>query len=127
MISHRSITTHYNYQLTMDSATSKYSREANAAFPAQAYLNNFTDPRTDSRQVHKYFMKGFHSFYEKYVNGSEDSKSLLEFGGGPALFSLISAAKHVESITFSEYAETNREKIRQWRDGGSEREFSCGL
>ena len=102
----------------------KYNPEVNADFPAKAYLKDFTDPRDDPRHTQEYFLKGFHSFYEKYINGSKGSKSLFEFGGGPSLFSLISAAKHVDSITFSEYAETNRNEIRQWKDEESEREFS---
>ena len=66
-------------------------------------------------------LEGFHTLYDKYVRSSGNSKSLLEFGGGPALFTLISAAKHVETITFAEYAETNRDEIVMWKDGRSER------
>ena len=104
---------------------SKYDSKINAAFPTKAYLERFGDPKIDPRQLQVNFLKGFHSFYSKYVSQG-DSKSLLEFGGGPALFSLLSAAKHVESITFADYAESNRKEILQWREGASERKFRNG-
>lgn len=95
---------------------SEYDSELNTAFPAKPYLEQFKDPKTDPTKSQTQFLQGFHSFYEKYVRGSSDSLSLLEFGGGPALFSLISASKYVERITFSDYAETNRDEVLRWRD-----------
>ena len=100
---------------------SKYNPEANKVFPAKAYLERFKDPKTDPTCSQMQFLKGFHSFYEKYIDGSGGSKSLLEFGGGPTLFTLISAAKHVDSITYAEYADTNRNEIQLWKDEKNER------
>ena len=107
---------------------SKYNPEANSVFPAKAYLDRFKDPKTDPTKSQMQFLKGFHSFYEKYISGHGGAKSLLEFGGGPTLFTLISAAKHVESITYAEYADTNRKEIHLWKDGSSERkQRKCGI
>ena len=73
-----------------------------------------------------HLLKGFHSFYEQYISGTAGSKSLLEFGGGPTIYPLISAAKYVDNITFAEYAETNRNEIELWRDRKDGRK-NCGL
>ncbi len=90
----------------------EYNPKTNAVFPAKAYLERYIDPRTDVAQCQTHYLKGFHSFYENHVNGG----SMLEFGGGPTLLTLISAAKHVESITFAEYAETNRNEVIRWKN-----------
>ena len=90
----------------------KYDREANKVFPAKAYLERYQDLKISRMQ----FLKGFHSFYEKYINGTAGSKSLLEFGGGPTVYTLISAAKYIDSITFADYSDTSRDEIRLWKD-----------
>lgn len=94
----------------------KYNSEFYAKFPAKEYLlEKCTDPKADPRKVKTCFMKEFHSFYDKYISGNGSSMmTLLEFGGGPSIYSLISAAKHVGSITFAEYAPSNRHEIELW-------------
>lgn len=94
----------------------KYDSKANALFPSREYLKRFTDPTADPMMVHVQFLEGWHRFYSKYVNGASDSKCLLEFGGGPTLHSLITACRHVESITFADYAESNRNEIIMWKE-----------
>ena len=102
-----------------------YDAEANCTYPAKQYLELYKDPRTEPSKSHTHYLEGFHTFYEKYVCGRGDSLTLLEFGGGPSVFTLISAAKHVGSITFSEYAETNRDELKLWKDEKSGRK-QCG-
>lgn len=63
-------------------------------------------PKKSPTKSQAKFLEGFHSMYDKYVCGNGVSMTLLEFGGSPAVFSLISASKRVDSITFSEYAES---------------------
>ena len=99
----------------------KYDPVANKVFPAKGFLERYKDPRNDPNKWQPYALKYFHSFYEKHVSGMGDCISLLEFGGGPSVYSLISAAKHVESITFAEYAETNRDEVLIWKDERSGR------
>ncbi len=93
-----------------------YNADANTLFPSKEYLKRFIDPTADPMKVHSKFLKAWHDFYQKYANGTTDSKSLLEFGGGPTLHSLISACWHVGSITFADYAESNRNEIILWKD-----------
>ena len=42
--------------------------------------------------------------------------TVLEFGGGPVIVPLISAAPFVSEIVFSEYAEANRAQVQLWKD-----------
>ena len=97
---------------------SRYNPALNADFPAKAFVEQFKDPKNDPSLTQTQFLQGFHSFYKKYISTTDDdnSKSLLELGGGPSLFTLISAAKHVGSITFSDYAESNRKEVLRWKD-----------
>jgi hypothetical protein len=39
---------------------------------------------------------------------------LLDFGGGPTIYPLISAASRVAEIHFSDYLEANLEEVRRW-------------
>ena len=101
----------------------KYNAEAIKVFPAKGYLERFGDPKNDPTKSMSNLLKAWHSFYENHVSGMRDSISLLEFGGGPTIYSLISAAKYVESITFAEYAETNRDEVVLWKDEKSGRKL----
>ena len=94
-----------------------YNAEANAVFPSKEYLKRFSDPTADPMKVHSKFLEAWHKFYSKYTNGSRNSRALLEFGGGPTVHSLISASQHVETVTFADYAESNRNEISIWKDG----------
>lgn len=40
--------------------------------------------------------------------------TLLDFGGGPTIYPLISAAPHFDEIHFSDYLEANLEQVRRW-------------
>lgn len=42
------------------------------------------------------------------------SASMLEFGGGPTIYQLISAARYPVTIDFSEYLEENLIEVQQW-------------
>ena len=87
-------------------------------FNASSYLNErFTDPEDKQRGVHPFLLKCIHEFYETFGSkwNTENAK-LLEFGGGPTLYTLISAAPFVADITFSDYASTNLKAVEMWRD-----------
>lgn len=93
-----------------------YNSEANAVFPSKEYLKRFVDPTADPMKVHSQFLEAWHKFYSVYANGSSCSRALLEFGGGPTVHSLISASEHVETITFADYAESNRKEVTTWKE-----------
>ena len=77
----------------------------------------FTDPYDKERGIQPFYLKSLHDFYVKY-SGNWDSQSakLLEFGGGPVIYSLISAAPYVASIVHSDYSESNLQEVRWWKD-----------
>ena len=106
---------------------SRYDPEANKLFPSKGYLERFCDPKRDTTQSLKQFLVAFHSFYEKHISNTTGSKSLLEFSGGLTVYTLISAAKYVDSITFTDYAATNRDEIQLWKDGKDGRKIKCSL
>jgi SAM-dependent methyltransferase len=39
---------------------------------------------------------------------------MLEFGGGPTIYQLVSAAPRVSAIHFAEYLDTNLDEVRRW-------------
>ena len=96
--------------------TCPYNSEANLMFPSKNYLKRFVDPTSDPMNIHVKFLEAFHYFYQKYTGDGEKMARLLEFGGGPTLYSLITASKHVETISFADYAESNRNEITSWMD-----------
>lgn len=55
-------------------------------------------------------LRFFHKKYKKI----KPKKSLLEFGGGPTIYQLISASSKVKEIVFSEYVKSNREEVKKW-------------
>jgi hypothetical protein len=48
-----------------------------------------------------------------YANETKDL-TLLEFGGGPTLYQLVSAAPNVKEIHFSDYLEENLTEVKKW-------------
>ena len=52
----------------------------------------------------------FFKSYQPPVGGAR----LLEFGGGPVISYLISAAPKCKEIVFGEFREDNRERVNQW-------------
>ena len=55
-------------------------------------------------------LKFYHSTYE----AEKPDGRLVEIGGGPTIYQLISASKWVDEILFSEYLEANRNAVSLW-------------
>ena len=62
---------------------------------------------------HEFVLKHLHNFYQAYQPPVGGAK-VLEFGGGPAVSSLISAAPKCKEIVFGEFSEDNREHVNLW-------------
>ena len=56
-------------------------------------------------------------FFHHTYTTMRPTKKLLEVGGGPTIYQLISASSKVESITFSDFNVTNLTEVRNWADG----------
>lgn len=77
----------------------------------------FSDPYDRERGIQPFYLNSLHDFYAKHShNWDSNSAKLLEFGGGPVIYSLITAAPHVASIVHSDYAENNLKQVLLWRD-----------
>ena len=87
---------------------------------AREYLTRFSVTNgviDEERGVQPFFLESIHDFYRNYhSNWDPDTARLLEFGGGPSIYPLISAAPYVSEIVFAEYAEEGRREIELWKN-----------
>ena len=82
------------------------------SFDPKAYINEYYASLTDENL---FLLEFLHNFYSELSPG----KSLLEFGGGPVIYQLLSARDVVSEITFADHLVGNRDEIQQWRSGNS--------
>lgn len=95
---------------TVGARVDDYSR-----FDAAHYIRTrFPDPDETRTQ---FYLRNFHEFYQQYhTQWDHTGARLLEFGGGPIIVPLISAAPFVSEIVFSEYADSCRNEVQLWKD-----------
>ena len=55
-------------------------------------------------------------FYEFWSKMGKRNARVLDFGGGPAIYDLISAAPYAEEIIFAECSEENRKEVAAWQE-----------
>ena len=84
-------------------------------FDAVSFLRTrYSSPEAERSQ---FYLRCFHEFYQKYHTQWDATRTrLLEYGGGPAIAPLISAAPFVSEIVFAEYAESNRKEVVLWKE-----------
>ena len=87
-------------------------------FDSSFYLKRrFLDPEDKERGVQPFYLQSIHDFYQKFHNQWNPSTArLLEYGGGPVIYPLISASPFVSEITFSDYADANIKQVVMWKD-----------
>ena len=85
-------------------------------FNARSYLEErFATPKEFRSE---FYLRNFHKFYQRFHSEWNPEKArLLEYGGGPCIHTLLSAAPYVSEIVFADYAEDNLKEVRKWRDG----------
>ena len=96
-------------------AMANFSEAEMRAFDGKAYLRTrFTGQPSVIRANDLRFL---HGFYSKYHH-TWDAKTarMLEYGGGPAIYALISASPHVKDITFTDIAESNLKEVELWKN-----------
>lgn len=94
------------------------SRHSQGGFDAKLYLRTRHGEQIDEkRSCVPFYLRSFHDFYTT-LHDKWDRKNarLLEFGGGPTIYTLISAALYVKDITFAEYVGASRKEVRKWID-----------
>jgi hypothetical protein len=85
-------------------------------FGIELAMINILNPRTyldtlflELDKVNKSLLRAYTNIYSIATG-----HSLLEFGGGPSIFSLISAAAKVDSIHFTDYSDECLLEIKKW-------------
>lgn len=76
-------------------------------FSARSYLQEYY---SDLNPENKFLLKFYHQFCQTIPH----LHSLVEVGGGPTIYQLISVSEKVDSIIFSEFAKSNREEIEKF-------------
>ncbi|MBW2421995.1 MAG: methyltransferase domain-containing protein [Deltaproteobacteria bacterium] len=56
-------------------------------------------------------------FLAETSQDSPEGGRLLDFGGGPTIYTLISAAARVDEIHFADYLDANLDEVRRWIHG----------
>ena len=77
----------------------------------------FSDPTDKERGAQPFYLRSIHNFYQKFSGfWNTGSAKLLEYGGGPVIYSLISAAPFVSEVTFADYQQTNIDEVLAWKN-----------
>ena len=100
-------------------SSGEYESATYQHFAAKAYLNRrFLDPTDKERGVQPFYLESFHNFYTSKLPAEWDVSTarLLEFGGGPAIYPLISAAPHVAEVVFADYSHSGLGEISLWKN-----------
>ena len=110
-------------RLAMAETQNEYSN----GFDVDAYLTSrFADPRCqeDESLVRNFALQNIHDYFRKKspvaVEGSTNFK-VLDYGCGPVIANVISAAGFATEIVLAEYTEEGRTALRRWLD----RDPSC--
>ena len=88
-------------------------------FDARRYLiTRFSQPRGSVMyRLTRFYVQCYHDFYRKFHTDWDTSQArVLELGGGPAIYPLISAVPFVAEINFTDYSEANRKEVLLWKN-----------
>ncbi len=76
-------------------------------FNAQAYLQEYyADIGSENLAILNFLVSALREVSPQSV--------LLDFGGGPTVYSLIASASHAREIHFCDYLDSNLEQVRMW-------------
>lgn len=78
-------------------------------FNPRDYLNEYYDQIGSENNTLLLFLAETYTKIPQHV-------SIIEFGGGPTLYQLISAATKAKEIYFCDYVESNLEEVRLWKN-----------
>lgn len=83
-----------------------------ATFNSRDYLKEYYykagDPGDENYELLEFFVKAY--------KGVKDTPLMVEIGGGPTIYQLITAASKVKEIHFSEFLPQNRNEVQKWED-----------
>jgi len=90
-----------------------------APFDPRAYLKEYYSHLGEENQELLHFIDDVY----RRIFVELDAARLLEFGGGPTIYQLISAAKYPVSIDFSDYLDANLNEVHNWLQDKPEQFF----
>ena len=77
------------------------------------YLSFLKDPESDAEGSWvSFLLLSYHKFWNSF---SSNNLTMLEFGGGPSILTLISASPFVRKIVCAELTEANRREVEAWQ------------
>lgn len=83
-----------------------------AQFHARAYLlEYYSHLGAENRALMRFLQRSYATIFTQL-----GAARLLEFGGGPTIYQLISAARYPVKIDFSDYLSENLAEVRSWLD-----------
>lgn len=87
-------------------------------FDVDYYLQRlYLDPTDQERGLQPFRMRCFYEFYKRFCSSWDASSAqLLEYGGGPVIYPLISASPYVAGITFSDYQQASLDAVSMWKN-----------
>jgi hypothetical protein len=94
----------------MDQAHEPLSEDAFRPFDPKAYLSEYYSYIGEENRALLHFLN---EAYNR-IFSEIDTARILEFGGGPTIYQLISAARYPVSIDFSDYLDENLCEVRTW-------------
>ncbi len=89
---------------------SALAAETFGPFNPRAYLNEYyRHLGEENRELLHFLDEAYARMFTEL-----DTARMLEFGGGPTIYQLISAAKYPVSIDFSDYLDANLNEVQAW-------------
>src|SRR5262245_17716555 len=94
--------------LDMSQARELLTQDAFKPFDPKAYLREYYSCLgEENRALLRFLNQAYIRIFSEI-----DTARVLEFGGGPTIYQLISAAQHAVSIDFSDYLDDNLHEVR---------------
>lgn len=83
----------------------------------QRYPSNIFKMGKNANYAPPWLMPCYHNFYEQFHKEWDNSAaSLLDLGGGPCIYSYVSAAPYVSEIYHSDYVESCCDEVLLWKN-----------
>ena len=84
------------------------------------YYETYYEQTSGEKGFRQFYIEGQSDVWSHYQRSAIDEVRCLEYGGGPTISTLISAALKVDRIVFAEFTEPNREAVLSWIAGKPE-------
>ena len=88
----------------------RFGEDHSEFFDSETYLRSYLK-EDHCNEYTEFSLRCFQEFWSEIGN---TNLRVLEFGGGPTICNLITAAPYVKEIIFAEYTEKNRREVQKW-------------